>query len=429
MASDAREISGTEAENGLAVDCSLSEAHLEAMAADEEQMSLTRGIRFPSSLMVVVALCLLLLASACSTSATVSPLDSATAAASTPSAVGQTAPVPDLEEGGEQVGNAVATPQSADAATPVPDAPAETDRDTNIDSAETSAVVEVIVVTREIPQGTSARELVESASSYLSVRAVPQEFIHVDAISTVGELQELAGEGFILSTNALPGEQLLKARFRSPADFDADGESSILESATSALPPPDGDEPVTIELGAAAAVGGQVRPGDRVLLAATDLSGDKPVSSLIGANLELLAISSLPAEELSESDFSVEVVIALSPEEKANLDSLPDAHLTLLTNPSRERDPIMMIVVESTAALDGEPLPGSRVDIMAKGATGPGQGSVLLSNAELLGVFVRFDIAAGEEGDWSLLFEADINDALGVLDAVHTSGVEVRAAQ
>jgi len=124
---------------------------------------------------------------------------------------------------------------------------------------------QVLVVVETIPRGTSVTELIEAPTVYLSARAVPEQFVAASAITSVAELSEL--EGFVLSSDALPGEQLLRGRFRDANDFDATNET-FLEAETD-IEIPDGHHAVVVSLPAENAFGGNLGRGDKVTVIAS----------------------------------------------------------------------------------------------------------------------------------------------------------------
>lgn len=131
-------------------------------------------------------------------------------------------------------------------------------------SGDTSdqATRQVLVVTQTIPQGTSVNELIAAPTVYLSARAVPEQFVTASAITSVAELNELAGQ--VLASDILAGEQLLRGRFRNPSDFGS-GDGTFLEQETNIEVPP-GHHAVVLELPASRAMGGNIRAGELVTI-------------------------------------------------------------------------------------------------------------------------------------------------------------------
>lgn len=130
--------------------------------------------------------------------------------------------------------------------------------------APDAATAQVLVVSTAIPRGTSVNELIEAPTVYLTARSVPEEFIAASAIRTVGELNDLSGQ--ILASEVLPGEQLLRGRFRDPSDFGTT-EETFLEAETS-IDIPEGHHAVVLQLPANRAMGGNVRAGELITVTA-----------------------------------------------------------------------------------------------------------------------------------------------------------------
>jgi pilus assembly protein CpaB len=103
-------------------------------------------------------------------------------------------------------------------------------------------VVEVLVVTAEIPRGTKASEL----DGKVEVVEVPEDMKLAGAVSSTTGLA-----GKVAATTLLPGEQVLAARFQAPEVLGREGV-------------PEGLLEVTVQLSAARALGGELRPGDTV---------------------------------------------------------------------------------------------------------------------------------------------------------------------
>lgn len=131
-------------------------------------------------------------------------------------------------------------------------------------SAPDEASRQVLVVTQTIPRGTSVNELIEAPTVYLSARAVPEQFVAASAITSVAELGELSG--MVLASEALPGEQLLRGRFRDPSDFGSTSET-FLEAETS-IDIPEGHHAIVLSLPSARAMGGNIRAGELVTVIA-----------------------------------------------------------------------------------------------------------------------------------------------------------------
>jgi pilus assembly protein CpaB len=122
-------------------------------------------------------------------------------------------------------------------------------------------VVEVLIVTERVGQGTPAEQLSTKVISEL----VP---VKVQALGSVASLEELTGK--VASIDLLPGEQVLTTRFVAPEALQAQKEIKV----------PDGLLEVTVSLEPQRALGGQLVPGDQVAVVASfdpfDLTGAEP---------------------------------------------------------------------------------------------------------------------------------------------------------
>jgi pilus assembly protein CpaB len=113
---------------------------------------------------------------------------------------------------------------------------------------EGERTVKVFVVSKRIPAGTPGAEI----GSYVSESKIPEK---VRAETAVADLDSL--DGRIASIDLTPGEQLVIDRFVEPRDFDA---------TPSRIGVPAGKVEVTAGLDPERALGGRVRPGDRVAI-------------------------------------------------------------------------------------------------------------------------------------------------------------------
>ena len=131
-------------------------------------------------------------------------------------------------------------------------------------------LVDVVVVTEPVDAGTPADELALAVET----RQIPA------SSRTPGALTDLSTvEGLVASVDLVPGEQLLAARFE---------DDSIRRVAGGDITIPAGLVEVTVRVDPTRAIGGQIVPGERVMVVAT-LSGLGDVS-----NTELEAPDSGP---------------------------------------------------------------------------------------------------------------------------------------
>ncbi|GLI26846.1 hypothetical protein ARHIZOSPH14_10880 [Agromyces rhizosphaerae] len=112
-------------------------------------------------------------------------------------------------------------------------------------AAEGAEFAQVYVVIEEIPSGTPG----ELISDYIEVDELPQIAIQPDIVTSLDDLA-----GLVTNAELLPGEQLLEARFSTPAELAAQGDVAL----------PEGFQEVTLPVEVARAVGGAVRPGATV---------------------------------------------------------------------------------------------------------------------------------------------------------------------
>lgn len=189
---------------------------------------------------------------------------------------------------------------------------------------------QVLVVVETIPRNTSVSELIEAPTVYLSARAVPEQFVAASAITSVAELREL--DGLVLASDALPGEQLLRGRFRDPNDFDSSNETFLEAEAGLDIPP--GHHAVAMELPSSRALGGNIGRGDLVTIVASFRTSpfdfDSFDVSVVALNeVELLFIQSTLevagglSNDLNQNNIanrgSYTIIVAVTPEELTDL--------------------------------------------------------------------------------------------------------------
>lgn len=119
-------------------------------------------------------------------------------------------------------------------------------------------VTNVFVVRALVPQGTRAEDLGEN----VELEKVPAKVFASGGVSDLGDL-----EGKVAAVDLIPGEQLVQARFMSPAEVGAAGAVKV----------PEGLQEVTVSLASERAAGGRLSPGDTVGVVASfapfDVSG------------------------------------------------------------------------------------------------------------------------------------------------------------
>lgn len=107
------------------------------------------------------------------------------------------------------------------------------------------ALTPVYVVGQDVPTGTPAAEL----AGAVSMQQVPTRLLAQGAVTDLSSL-----DGLVTTTELMPGDQLLAARFAAPDARRSDG----------SVPAPAGTEEVSLALEGQRAVGGVLTPGDLV---------------------------------------------------------------------------------------------------------------------------------------------------------------------
>ncbi|MFA5775375.1 MAG: RcpC/CpaB family pilus assembly protein [Ilumatobacteraceae bacterium] len=152
----------------------------------------------------------------------------------------------------------------------------------NRDNEQVGEVTEfgsVVVVKTAIPRQTPVESIIDS----VEIMQVPTNLINPGAVATLGEITP----GYVTSTELLPGEQLLSARFRNP-----EGLSRILV--------PNSLQEVTIPIFPERAVGGAFNPGDTLGVIASFGSGEGGENSSF-----ILHRALVTAVQFSSSDLGV----------------------------------------------------------------------------------------------------------------------------
>ena len=142
-------------------------------------------------------------------------------------------------------------------------------------AAEGAEFAQVYVVTEDVPTGTPG----ELISEYIEVDELPQIAIQPEIVTNLDDLA-----GLVTNAELVPGEQLIEARFSTPAELAAQGDVAL----------PDGFQEVTLPVEVARAVGGAVRPGSTVGVVITVDKDVKAGLSDTGGVIE----GGAPAEEL-----------------------------------------------------------------------------------------------------------------------------------
>ncbi len=142
--------------------------------------------------------------------------------------------------------------------------------------AKESQPVEVLVAQEDIPQGTSADEMI--TKKMVVLQEVPRRFTAAGAVSSPKGI-----EGMVLSTPLTRGQQITADQFEAP---DVAGLAFSIPKQQLAL---------TIPVDEVNGVGGLVKPGDHVVLYATfspGPNGEKDLTKLLLADAKVLAVGS-----------------------------------------------------------------------------------------------------------------------------------------
>jgi pilus assembly protein CpaB len=144
--------------------------------------------------------------------------------------------------------------------------------------------VDVLVVAQAIERSTKAEEI----GPFVTTERVP---LKVRAEGSVESLDELSGQ--VAAVDLLPGEQIVAARFQSPAKLAEESQVEV----------PDGLQEITIALEPQRAVGGQIAPGDTVGIFASFSPDVLPYNTklilhkLLLTNIQMEQLPPSPSEE------------------------------------------------------------------------------------------------------------------------------------
>ncbi|BDZ65039.1 Flp pilus assembly protein CpaB [Agromyces mangrovi Wang et al. 2018] len=142
-------------------------------------------------------------------------------------------------------------------------------------AADGAEFAQVFVVTEEVPSGTPG----ELIGDYVEIDELPQLAIQPEIVTNLDDVA-----GLVTNAELVPGEQLIEARFSSPAELAAQGDVAL----------PEGFQEVTLPVEVARAVGGAVRPGSTVGVVITvdkdvkagPVEGDAPGAPTTDAEVE-----------------------------------------------------------------------------------------------------------------------------------------------
>ncbi len=196
-------------------------------------------------------------------------------------------------------------------------------------TAAAEASRQVLVVTQPIAAGTDVAELLASPATYLSARAVPEQFVAASAITSIEELRDL--DGLTLSSEALAGEQLLRGRFIDRSDFSGDG---LIDRALSdTIRIPEGHHTLVVSLPSARALGGNIGSGEKV-----SVISSFRVDPVDGDPFEVSVVV-LPAVEVITVQTTADVVGQLATDsDSLGTATLGDVFVTLAVEPNELTD-------------------------------------------------------------------------------------------
>ncbi len=142
-------------------------------------------------------------------------------------------------------------------------------------------MVNVIVASSSVDSGTAAEDL----GSVTESQRVPEKVRSDGAITDLSEVK-----GLVTATDLVPGEVLLKDRFASPGQVTKGvGEVKV----------PRGDMEVTLSLEPQRAVGGLIKPGDRVVVIGTPSSSTSDAGLPAGVLAHQVLVTNVQIEDKS----------------------------------------------------------------------------------------------------------------------------------
>lgn len=215
--------------------------------------------------------------------------------------------------------------------------------------ASESQPIEVLVAQEDIPQGTSADEMV--AKDMVVLQEVPRRYTAAGAVSTAKAIT-----GMVLNTPLTRGQQVTGEQFSAP---DVAGLAFSIPKQQMAL---------TIPVDEVTGVGGLVKPGDHIVLYATfspGPKGEKDLTKMLIPDTKVLAVGrSLRSEQAAARD-SKDGVMSSSRGE--NADSQVAETLTIAVDPV---DVERVVFAEETARVWCALIPATTSDVgESKGQT------------------------------------------------------------
>jgi pilus assembly protein CpaB len=167
----------------------------------------------------------------------------------------------------------------------------------------------VLVVTQQVPAGTSADHLGDA----VTVEQIPARYVVKDAVDSLDDIA-----GLVAATTLQPGEQVLASRFASSVDLASNGVHIAV---------PEGLQEVSVAVDLQRIAGGAVGPGDRVGVFAsydkdsTPQANGKPVTGQLFDQVLVTSVTSTvdPNKDDPQAQGLVLVSLALDADGAAKL--------------------------------------------------------------------------------------------------------------
>jgi len=211
--------------------------------------------------------------------------------------------------------------------------------------AKESQPVEVLVAQEDVPQGTSADEMI--AKKMIVLQEVPRRFTAAGAVSTPKGI-----EGMVLSTPLTRGQQITGDQFEAP------------NVAGLAFSIPKQNLALTIPVDEVSGVGGLVKPGDHVVLYATfspGPKGEKDLTKMLLADSKVLAVgTTLRSDQVQEKADDKNAVVSSTRNQEQ--EAQPATTLTLAVAPA---DVERVVFAEETGRVWCALLPATTDEIPA----------------------------------------------------------------
>lgn len=210
--------------------------------------------------------------------------------------------------------------------------------------ASNEPTTQVLVVADVIPATTSVDQILETPTSYLTVKQYPEGSVADNVFFEFDELEEY--RGLTASVDLMPGEQLLKDRFTDPSSFT---QETYIERA-SAVKLPEGHHSFVLSLPADRALGGNVRAGDKVaVLGSFTFSTEEDSTQVSVVALPEIEVVQVQATDAGAGQLGAQL-------DDVGLASLANYSLTVAVTPAEMADLTYVVEygqVRLAGALDG----------------------------------------------------------------------------